>query len=261
MTPDPDGTIRLEVRGSVAAVTIDRPEVRNAVDDPTAEALAGAFERFEDDDSLNVAILTGAGGNFCAGADLKAIAAGKRNNISPDGVAPMGPTRMMLTKPVIAAVEGYAVAGGLELALWCDIRVAARDAVFGVFSRRFGVPLIDGGTIRLPRAIGQSRALDMILTGREVGAEEALGMGLVQYLTEPGQALDRAFEIAQEIARLPQISLRADRASVHGQWNLDLDRALGAEFAGGAAALTSGETVSGAQRFARGDGRHGCKDA
>lgn len=246
-----------QTHGAVATITIERPEVRNAIDDEAAAELARSFERFDNDDALNVAVLTGAEGVFCAGADLKAIAAGERQNIDPRGVAPMGPTRMELSKPVIAAVEGYAVAGGLELAVWCDLRVAASDATFGVFSRRFGVPLIDGGTIRLPRLVGQGRALDLILTGRAVTAEEALRIGLVDRLTEPGSALKEATELARHIASLPQVSLRADRTSVYAQWALTLREAIAREFEGGVQALISGESLEGAQRFEAGRGRHG----
>lgn len=253
----PPGTVRFETDGPVAIVTLDRPEVRNAVDDPTAQALATAFERFDADDGLSVAILTGAGGIFCAGADLKAIAAGERTNIHPIGIAPMGPTRMSLKKPVIAAIEGHAVAGGLELAIWCDLRVAAEDATLGVFSRRFGVPLIDGGTIRLPRLIGQGRALDLILTGRNVTAAEALQIGLVDRVVGSGTALAQSIELGNHIASLPQVSLRADRRSVYRQWGLDVAEALRQEFEGGMDALTSGESVSGAKMFEAGAGRRG----
>ena len=249
--------IRYETRDRTAIITIDRPERRNAVDGPTAQALADAFRRFEADESANVAILTGAGGTFCAGADLKAIADGTPNRTEPDGDAPMGPSRMMLSKPVIAAVEGHAVAGGLELALWCDMRVAAKTAVFGVFCRRFGVPLIDGGTVRLPRLIGQSRALDMILTGRPVGAEEAHAIGLANRLAEPGEALETALALAREIAAFPQACLRNDRMSTLTQWSLTEEQALAAEFAWGEKTLLSGETVEGATRFSDGEGRGG----
>src|SRR5256714_68854 len=240
-------------RGHVLVITIDRPEVRNAVDAATAEALADAFRGFASDDKLHVAVLTGAGGTFCAGADLKAFS----NRIAPDGDGPMGPTRMLLDKPVIAAIEGHAVAGGLELALWCDLRVAARDAVFGVYCRRWGVPLIDGGTVRLPRLIGHSRALDMILTGRGVSGDEALAFGLANRLAEPGAALDGAVALAHELARLPQLCLRSDRRSSYEQWALPLDDALSNEFERGAATIASGETLEGAARFASGAGRHG----
>jgi enoyl-CoA hydratase len=250
-------TVRIDHDGPVTIVTIDRPEVRNAVDRATAEELADAFRGFDVDEDRDVAVLTGAGGAFCAGADLKAIASGGGNRAAPDGDGPMGPTRMLLDKPVIAAVEGHAVAGGLELALWCDLRVAARDAVFGVFCRRWGVPLIDGGTIRLPRLIGHSRALDMILTGRGVSGEEAFSMGLANRLAEPGAALDGAVALAHELAHLPQLCLRSDRRSSYEQWGLSLDDALRNEFERGASTIASGETLEGAARFASGAGRHG----
>jgi enoyl-CoA hydratase len=241
----------------VAIVTLDRPEVRNAVDRPTAEALADAFRRFDADASLCVAVLTGAGGTFCAGADLKAVAGGRGNRAAPDGDGPMGPTRLLLSKPVVAAVEGFAVAGGLELALWCDLRVAARDAVFGVYCRRWGVPLIDGGTVRLPRLVGQSLALDMILTGRGVSGDEALRTGLANRLVERGRALDAALELAGELARFPQRCLRSDRLSALRQWNLSLEDALAHETRLGLEVIGSGETLAGARRFAEGAGRHG----
>ncbi|HLQ14897.1 MAG TPA: crotonase/enoyl-CoA hydratase family protein [Candidatus Eisenbacteria bacterium] len=241
----------------VLTVTIARPEVRNAVDAETAAALADAFRQFEEDSGLAVAVLTGAGGNFCAGFDLKALAAGAPNRLPEAGEGPMGPTRMALSKPVIAAIEGYAVAGGLELALWCDLRVAARDATLGVFNRRFGVPLIDLGTVRLPRLIGQGRALDMILTGRPVAAEEALRIGLVTRLVEPGRAVDEAQKLAHEIAAFPSGALRADRRSVLNQWSLSLEDAAEAEHRGGLEVLESGDAQQGARRFSEGAGRHG----
>lgn len=250
-------TVRIEHDGPVTIVTIDRPKVRNAVDRATAEALAAAFRAFDEDGERDVAVLTGASGTFCAGADLKAIASGSGNRAAPDGDGPMGPTRMLLDKPVIAAVEGHAVAGGLELALWCDLRVAARDAVFGVFCRRWGVPLIDGGTVRLPRLIGHSHALDMILTGRGVSGEEALRMGLANRVTERDGALNGAIGLAHELAGLPQLCLRSDRRSSYEQWALPLDDALRNEFDRGAATIASGETLEGAARFASGAGRHG----
>src|SRR5437868_2292177 len=251
--------VLFDVDGPVAVVTIDRPEVRNAVDGLTARALADAFRRFEGDESLAAAVLTGAGGTFCAGADLKALAAGSGNRVSLDMAddGPMGPSRMLLSKPVIAAVEGHAVAGGLELALWCDLRVAAADATFGIYCRRFGVPLIDLGTVRLPRLIGQSRAMDLILTGRPVGAEEAFAIGLVNRLVEPGQALAAAKELASALAVVPQAGLRNDRLSVLQQWGLDDDGAWRNEFRLGLETLASGESVEGAGRFAAGEGRHG----
>ena len=246
-----------EIDGPVFVVTINRPERRNAVDRATAEMLAKAFRAFESDNDLSVAILTGAGGNFCAGADLKAVADGNGNQIDADGDGPMGPSRMTLSKPVIAAVEGHAVAGGLELALWCDLRVAARDATFGVYCRRFGVPLIDGGTVRLPRLIGASRATDMILTGRAVGAEEAFQWGLANRLCEPGAALREAKALARDLARLPQVCMRNDRLSALQQWSLSEEQAIAAEFALGLETLASGETLAGAAKFAGGAGRGG----
>jgi enoyl-CoA hydratase len=240
-------------------VTIDRPEVRNAVDRPTAAALHDAFAELERDDDLRVGVLTGAGGTFCAGADLKAVARGEGNRVREQGDGPMGPTRLLLSKPVLAAVEGHAVAGGLELALWCDLRIAASDAVFGVYCRRFGVPLIDGGTIRLPRLIGQSHALDLILTGRGVTGEEALRMGLCNRLCASGDALNTAIEVARQIAAFPQACMRADRLSAYRQWDLPLDQALFDETRGGLAVIASGETVQGATRFLHGEGRHGSK--
>jgi enoyl-CoA hydratase len=254
--PDP-ATVRCDVDGPVTIVTIDRPAARNAVNPPTAAALADAFRRFDADTSQHVAILTGAAGTFCAGYDLKHTAAGHRSHRLENGDGPMGPTRLMLGKPVIAAVEGHAVAGGLELALWCDLRVAARDATFGVYCRRFGVPLMDLGTIRLPRLIGQSRAMDMILTGRGVSGEEAERIGLANRLVEPGQALAAAQHLAHELARLPQAALRNDRRSAIEQWSLDWDQATLNEFQRGIATVATGETEAGARRFAGGAGRHG----
>jgi len=250
-------TVETERRDSIWIVRINRPEVRNAVDAITAARLADAFRQFDADRALDAAILTGAGGMFCAGADLKAIAAGRPNEFTADGDGPMGPTRMLLSKPVIAAIEGYAVAGGLELALWCDLRVVARNAILGVYCRRFGVPLIDLGTIRLPRLIGQSRALDLILTGRGVDGEEALAMGLANRVVESGRALDAAVELAQTLANLPQGCLRSDRLSCYEQWGLDTDTAMRNEFRRGLAVLGSGESRAGAERFAQGAGRHG----
>jgi enoyl-CoA hydratase len=252
-------TVSVTTDGPVAVVTIDRPEVRNAVDGPTAVALADAFAGFDADPSLAVAVLTGAAGTFCAGADLKALASGQPRpvSVSADGNGPMGPTRMELSKPVVAAVEGHAVAGGLELALWCDLRVAARNAVFGVYCRRFGVPLIDLGTVRLPRLIGHSRAMDLILTGRGVGGEEALQMGLANRLSEPGHALAAAKELAHQLAGLPQRCLRSDRRSAYEQWGMSEQEAMVNEVRHGLATIESGETLSGAQRFAAGQGRHG----
>lgn len=248
-------TVTIEINGPVCTITIDRPYARNAVDPATALALRQAFEAFDTDNELSVAILTGSGGSFCAGFDLKSV--GKANaRYDPDGPGPMGPSRMALSKPVIAAIEGHAVAGGLELALWCDLRVAAETAVFGVFCRRWGVPLIDGGTVRLPRIIGLGRAMDMILTGRPVAAAEALAWGLADRVVPAGTALAAAQALAAEIARFPQICLRADRASALAQWDLPLDRALAAEAHGGLAPLRA-EAVTGAARFAGGAGRSG----
>ena len=258
-TSTPRPTVLVERDGPVTVVTIDRPDVRNAVDGPTAAQLADAFRGFDADESAAVAVLTGANGVFCAGADLKAVATGDGNrveaDVSVDG--PMGPTRMLLSKPVIAAVEGFAVAGGLELSLWCDLRVAARDAVFGVYCRRWGVPLIDGGTIRLPRLIGQSHALDMILTGRGLSGEEARLMGLANRLTPKGEALAVARELAHQIAAFPQRCMRSDRRSSFEQWDLALDAALANETRLGLEVIRSGETIEGAARFASGSGRHG----
>ena len=238
-------------------VTIDRPEVRNAVNGPTAAALVEAFRAFDADAGLAVAVLTGAGGTFCAGADLKAVATRQGNRVDEEGDGPMGPTRMLLGKPVLAAVEGYAVAGGLELALWCDLRVAATNAVFGVYCRRWGVPLVDGGTVRLPRLIGQSRALDLILTGRGVSGEEARAMGLVNRLAKPGTALETAVALAAELAALPQSCLRGDRLSAYEQWELPDGEAMRNETRRGLEVIRSGETLAGAARFAAGAGRHG----
>lgn len=252
-------SVTVEQRGSIVVVTINRPEVRNAVDGPTAVLLADAFRRFAADDSMAVAVLTGGGGTFCAGADLAAISSGRGNrvhsDVSLDG--PMGPTRMQLPKPVIAAVEGYAVAGGLELAAWCDMRVAATDAVFGVFCRRWGVPLIDGGTVRLTRLIGHSHALDLILTGRPVSGDEALRMGVVNRLCAPGTALQTAIALADKIASFPQVCMRSDRRSSYEQWDLSLAEALTNETALGLEVIGSGETAAGASRFVAGEGRHG----
>jgi len=248
-----------QVDGPVCTITLHRPAQRNAVDGPTALALRQAFEAFEADDALRVAVLTGGGGHFCAGADLAAMGdPARRNAVSADGSGPgpMGPTRMAFSKPVIAAIEGYAVAGGLELALMADLRVAARGAVFGVFCRRWGVPLIDGGTVRLPRLIGMGRALDLILTGRAVAADEALAMGLANRVVNDGQALAAAQALALQIAGFPQRCLLADRASAFGQWDLPLDQALQREGAGGFAVVHA-EGLAGAARFAAGAGRHG----
>ena len=250
-------TVRTERDGPVLIVTIDRAPVRNAVDRLTAADLADAFRSFDADPDLSVAVLTGAGGTFCAGADLKAVSERRGNRTSPAGDGPMGPSRMVLSKPVIAAVEGHAVAGGLELALWCDMRIAGTSAVFGVFCRRWGVPLIDGGTVRLARLVGQSRALDMVLTGRAVGAEEALGFGLANRVVPDGTALPAAVTLAHQIAAFPQACLRNDRQSLLSQWGLSEPDALAAEFALGQATLASGEAVAGATRFRHGAGRGG----
>ena len=250
--------------GSVRVVTIDRPEVRNAVDGPTAQLLYDVFVDFDRDDSMAVAVLTGGGGTFCAGADLKAISGGRGNSVNDDpsgeivgSLGPMGPTRLLLDKPVIAAVEGHAVAGGLELACWADLRVVAADAVFGVYCRRWGVPLVDGGTIRLTRLIGHSRALDLMLTGRGVDGVEAERIGLANRVVGSGEAHAAAIGLATEIAALPQICLRSDRRSSYDQWSLDLGPALSRETQLGRATIFSGETLAGAQRFADGAGRHG----
>ncbi len=238
-------------------VTIDRPARRNAVDPATATALFEAFTAFDEDDASSVAVLTGSGETFCAGADLKSLSEGGRHRIAEDGPGPMGPSRMALSKPVIAAIEGYAVAGGLELAIWCDLRVASEAAALGVFCRRFGVPLIDGGTVRLPRLVGQGRALDLILTGREVAADEALAMGLVNRVVPPGTALDHAVAWGHELAALPQACLRNDRASTLAQWDLSVTEALRAEYRFGLDSLGAPDAADGAARFASGAGRGG----
>jgi enoyl-CoA hydratase len=249
-------SVHVSTDGAVTTVTIDRPEARNAVDGPTAALLADAFRDFETDPETAVAVLTGAGGTFCSGADLKAIGTERGNRVRPEGDGPMGPTRMRLSKPVIAAIEGYAVAGGLELALWADLRVASHDAVLGVFCRRWGVPLIDGGTVRLPRLIGQSRAMDLVLTGRAVPAREAHEIGLVNRLCPPGTARRAAEQLARELAALPQTCLRQDRSSLLEQWGLGEDQALAAELEHGMVSLGS-DALEGAARFAGGAGRHG----
>jgi enoyl-CoA hydratase len=252
--------VHYDIDGTVAVVTIDRPEVANAVDRPTAEALADAFRRFDADDDQCVAVLTGASGTFCAGADLKAMQepeAPRASRVQPDGDGPVGPTRMLLGKPVIAAVEGHAVAGGLELAAWCDLRVAAEDAVLGVYCRRWGIPLMDGGTIRLARLCGHSHALDLILTGRGVHGAEAQRMGLANRLAPPGQALAAALELAREIASKPQAAMRSDRLSSYEQWSLPLDAALAREYEHGMATLQTGELFSGLDSYASGEWRSG----
>src|SRR4051794_11713787 len=254
--PDQD-LVLYETDGPIAIVSINRPAARNAVNPPTARALAECFRRFDADRELKVAVFTGAQDTFCAGFDLKHTAAGRRDHRIEHGDAPMGPSRFKLGKPVIAAVEGHAVAGGLELALWCDLRVAARNATFGVYCRRFGVPLMDLGTIRLPRLIGHSRAMDLILTGRGISGEEAERIGLANRVVASGEALAAARQLAQELARLPQMALRSDRLSAIEQWELGWDEAVLNEFRRGIATVESGETEAGARRFAAGAGRHG----
>ena len=250
--------VRIEKSGRVTTVILARPERRNAIDGATANALASAFRTFDADPDTDVAVLWGEGGHFCGGADLKAFAGNPgQMRLSAEGDAPLGVSRMLLSKPVIAAVSGYAVAGGLELACWCDLRVAEESAVFGVFCRRFGVPLIDGGTVRLTRLIGHSRALDLILTGRPVRADEAMAMGLVNRVVADGGARDAAEELAGTIARSPQQCLRNDRRSSYEQWSLPLEEALRNEFRHGQVSLASGEALAGAARFDRGEGRHG----
>jgi enoyl-CoA hydratase len=247
--------VRIEKSGPVTTVVLHRPERRNAVDRATAEALADAFGEFEADEQAAVAVLYGEGGTFCAGADLQAVGTEQQNRIEPDGDGPMGPTRMRLTKPVVAAVEGYAVAGGLELALWCDLRVVARDAVFGVFCRRWGVPLIDGGTVRLPRVVGHGVAMDLVLTGRPVDADEALRIGLASRVVPSGTARDEAEALALQLSGLPQVCLRQDRLSVLEQWGLGEAAAMANELDHGAVSLV--EIAAGVSRFRSGAGRHG----
>ena len=249
-------SVLVEKNGPVTTVILSRPEVRNAVDRATAQALADAFREFDQDDQSYAGVLYGDNGTFCAGADLRAIAAGNHNRTETTGDGPMGPSRMVLRKPVIAAISGYAVAGGLELALWCDLRVMEDDAVLGVFCRRWGIPLIDGGTVRLPRLIGLSRALDLILTGRPVGAAEALDIGLVHRVVPKGAARAAAEELAREIAEFPQVCMRGDRMSAYQQFDLSLEEAMANEFKHGLSALKE-ETSAGAKRFVGGDGRHG----
>ena len=272
MTASPAHGVRVETKDRVTTVILDRAAVKNAVDGPTAEALAAAFRAFDVDPAADVAVLCGANDTFCAGADLKAVSGGfnataggttRANPLNQDmaATAPMGCTRLLLSKPVIAAVSGYAVAGGTELALWCDLRVMEETATFGIFCRRWGVPLIDGGTVRLPRLIGMSRALDLILTGRPVGAKEALEIGLANRVVPHGTARAAAEDLARSIAAFPQACLRSDRMSAYEQWGggapAALDAALANEFARGLATIKSGETVAGASRFAAGAGRHG----
>jgi enoyl-CoA hydratase len=249
-------SVHVEVDGPVTTVVLHRPEARNAVDGPTAAALADAFRAFDEDDTQSVAVLYGEGGTFCAGADLKAIGTERGNQVAEAGDGPMVPTRMRLSKPVIAAIEGYAVAGGLELALWCDLRVAAGDAVLGVFCRRWGVPLIDGGTVRLPRLIGASRAMDLVLTGRPVDAYDAERMGLVNRVVPVGTARAEAEALAHQLAALPQTCLRQDRLSLLEQEGLGEEEAMANELRHGLVSLADG-AIEGAQRFASGEGRHG----
>jgi enoyl-CoA hydratase len=250
--------VRYETDGPVAVLTLDRPEVANAIDRPTADKLVAALRRFEADGSLSVAVLTGAGGKFCAGADLKAMreeGTPRASRVAADGDGPVGPARMLLGKPVIAAVEGHAVAGGLELAAWCDLRVAAEDAVFGVYCRRWGIPMMDGGTIRLTRLLGHSHALDLILTGRGVSGQEALQMGLANRLVPPGEALPAALELAKDLASRPQAALRSDRLSSYEQWSMSLGDALTREYEHGMATLHTGELVGGLEDYASGGWR------
>ena len=252
--------VHYEVDGRVVTVTIDRPEVRNAVNSATAAELAGCFRRFDADEALSVAVLTGAGGMFCAGFDLKELAAGAGeagNRLEKSDEGPMGPTRLLLGKPVIAAVEGYAVGGGFELALWCDLRVAGRRATFGFFNRRFGVPNIDGATVRLPRIVGEARALDLLLTGRPVTAGEGYEMGLVQRVVDDGHALDAAHALARQLADFPQGAMRGDRMSAKTQWGMSLEDALENERRTGVRVIESGESQAGARKFSAGEGRHG----
>jgi enoyl-CoA hydratase len=249
------GGVRVEKSGPVTTVIMNRPEARNAVNGPAAHGLYTAFDEFDKDESASVAVLWGDNGTFCAGADLKAFGTPDANPVHRTGPGPMGPSRMVLTKPVIAAISGYAVAGGLELALWCDMRVVEEDAIMGVFCRRWGVPLIDGGTVRLPRLIGHSRAMDMILTGRGVGADEAHAMGLANRVVPKGEARQRAEELAAELAQLPQQCMRADRLSMLNQWGMSEAEAMDIEF--GSMSRVAAESLAGAERFAAGAGRHG----
>lgn len=255
-----DAAVRVEVAGGVWTVILHRPGVRNAVDRDTAAALVSTFERFDADPDAAVAVLWGEGGTFCSGADLGAFGTPRQNRLEPDGPGPMGPTRSRLSKPVIAAISGYAVAGGLELALWCDLRVAEQDSVLGVFCRRWGIPLVDGGTVRLPRLIGEGRAMDLILTGRPVAADEALALGLVNRVVPTGQARAHAEELAAQLARFPQTCLRGDRASLLDQHTMSEPDALANEFRGGLAALVDTDAVDGVRRFQEGAGRHGQLD-
>lgn len=250
-------SIKIEKNYPIYTIILDNPEVKNAVDGPTATELATAFRNFEKDEKALVAVLWGANGTFCSGANLKSIANGQGNRIDRKGDAPMGPSRMKLTKPVIAAVAGYAVAGGLELALWCDLRVAEKNSVFGAFNRRFGVPLIDGGTVRLPRLIGLSRSMDMILTGRPIAAEEALSWGLINQIVDIGQSRPEAEKLAKEIANFPQICLNNDRLSAYNQFGLNIEEAMIQEFEYGLKTLESGEYLEGSTEFIKGKGKHG----
>jgi enoyl-CoA hydratase len=250
-------SVHIEIDYPIYIIIINNPKVKNAVDGPTAKKLAKAFRKFESDDKGEVAVLWGANGTFCSGANLKAIVEGNGNRVEKDGDAPMGPTRMKLSKPVIAAVAGYAVAGGLELALWCDLRVVEKSAIFGVFSRRFGVPLIDGGTVRLPRIIGLSRALDMILTGRPVNADEAYLWGLANRVVEDGQSRNEAENLARDIARFPKICMRNDRLSTYNQFGLNFEDAMVNEFEYGLKTLETGEFLRGSKNFTQGKGKHG----
>jgi enoyl-CoA hydratase len=249
--------VRSEKQGNVFVVTIDRLKERNAIDNETAQLLYDAFTLFESDPDLRVAVLYGEGGHFCAGADLKALSSGVFNRLDPEGSAPLGPTRLRLSKPVLAAVSGYAVAGGLELAIWCDLRIAEKSAVFGVFCRRWGVPLIDGGTVRLARIIGQGRALDMVLTGRPVGAEEAFQIGLANRVVPDGKVLEIAIELAEEISRHPQTCMRNDRLSMYESFDLPYPEAMKNEFKRGMDSIASGELLDGVNRYQTGEGRHG----
>ena len=249
--------IRVEKKDPITTVIIDNPEVKNAVDRQTAQELADAFREFEHDDQAKVAVLWGANGTFCAGANLKAVAQGQGNRIDTQGDGPMGPTRMHLTKPVIAAVAGYAVAGGLELAIWCDLRVVEVSAIFGVFCRRFGVPLIDGGTVRLPRLIGLSRALDMILTGRPITAQEALEFGLANRVVPEGKSREEAEKLAREIAQFPETCMRNDRLSAYAQFGMSVEEAMKKEFEYGLQTLATGEYMEGSGDFTKGKGKHG----
>lgn len=252
------GNININKHANITIVSINRPEVRNAVDGHTAQELANAFRAFEADEDAHVAILQGVGGSFCAGADLKALAGGgQANRIQLEGDGPMGPSRMLCAKPVIAAIAGHAVAGGMELALWCDLRVMEESAIMGIFCRRWGVPLVDGGTVRLPRLIGQSRALDLILTGRPVNAQEAMQIGLANRIAPEGKSLEIALELAKQIASFPQICMRNDRKSVYQQFDLPFEEAMKNEFQKGLITIQSNETLEGAKRFTSGKGRHG----